>query len=124
MNYHLGYMAREKGESSWKMTDLARRMSEDGYIVLSEKESDALKRYEAETNAIKEHIDTLKSEEEKKSVAEAFNKRRIDDYYQCSVCPYCYGTKCLSDVQKSAEYDGQRTMLSNSARHLCLCQTL
>ena len=77
MNYHLGYMARERGESSWKMTDLARRMSEDGYIVLSEKESDALKRYEAETNAIKEHIDTLKSEEEKKSVAEAFNKGEL-----------------------------------------------
>ena len=56
---------------------LIKRLTEEGVITLTDKEADAIERYQAENDAVAERLNATESEEEKQAVAEAFNSSEL-----------------------------------------------
>ena len=56
---------------------LIKRLTEEGLITLTDKEADAIERYQAESDAVAERLNATESEEEKQAVIEAFNSSEL-----------------------------------------------
>ncbi|MBQ2434762.1 MAG: hypothetical protein II269_01360, partial [Bacteroidaceae bacterium] len=52
---------------------LIKRLADEGAITLTDKEADAIERFQAESDAVEERLKATESEEEKQSVIEVFN---------------------------------------------------
>ena len=74
------YMTHAKfglSESNIQAFDIIGRLVEKGAITLSEKETDAIKRYEIEKDSVVALLNTLESDEDKRAVANTFNNSEL-----------------------------------------------
>ena len=74
------YMTHTKfglSESNIQTFDIIGRLVEKGAITLSEKETDAIKRYEIEKDSVVALLNTLESDEDKRAVANTFNNSEL-----------------------------------------------
>ena len=56
---------------------LIERLADEGAITLTDKEADAIERFQAESDAVEERLKATESEEEKQSVIEVFNSSEL-----------------------------------------------
>ena len=56
---------------------LVERLADEGAITLTDKEADAIERFQAESDAVEERLKATESEEEKQSVIEVFNSSEL-----------------------------------------------
>ena len=56
---------------------IIKRLADEGAITLTDKEADAIERFQAESDAVEERLKTTESEEEKQSVIEVFNSSEL-----------------------------------------------
>ncbi|MBR3858965.1 MAG: thioredoxin family protein [Bacteroidaceae bacterium] len=56
---------------------LIERLADEGAITLTDKEADAIERFQAESDAVEERLKAAESEEEKQSVIEVFNSSEL-----------------------------------------------
>ena len=74
---YMTYAKRSVSESNIPAFDIIERLAKKGAITLSEKETDAIKRYEMEKDSVVALLNTLESLEEKQAVANTFNNSEL-----------------------------------------------
>ena len=74
---YMTHAKRSVSESSIQAFGIIERLVDKGTITLSEKETDAIKRYEMEKDSVVALLNTLESQEEKQAVANTFNNSEL-----------------------------------------------
>ncbi len=74
---YMTHAKRSVSKSSIQAFGIIERLVEKGTITLSEKEADAIKRYEMEKDSVVALLNALESEEEKQTVANTFNNSEL-----------------------------------------------
>ena len=74
---YMTHAKRSVSESSIQAFGIIERLVDKGTITLSEKETDAIKRYEMEEDSVVALLNTLESQEEKQTVANTFNNSEL-----------------------------------------------
>ncbi len=83
---------------------LIKRLADEGAITLTDKEADAIERFQAESDAVEERLKATESEEEKQSVIEVFNSSDL--------------VTTINALFARAHVDAQATITCDEALHV------
>ena len=83
---------------------LIKRLADEGAITLTDKEADAIERFQAESDAVEERLKATESEEEKQSVIEVFNSSEL--------------VTTINALFARAHVDAQATITCDEALHV------